>query len=176
MPLACKAAGAIREGVAVRYVSVERRSYGVALDPEAYLQELPALADSLPEGARRFATDPGHYDFSGQRCVKNLKPERLTSGETDGIRWLELYLRHNCWKHEEDLTIRYSGVQSLTIEPAGQGLDVAQLQDVMLDEVLPHEHGCQHEIVCLSGRLVVTGQDLEATWRYADCPEREPSQ
>ncbi|MBQ0894654.1 hypothetical protein KBX37_16370 [Micromonospora sp. U56] len=148
----------------------------MALDPEAYLRQLPSLADSLPEGARRFATDPGHYDFLGQRCVKDLKPARLTSGEADGSRWLELYLRHNCWKHEEDLTIRYSGVQRLTIEPADQGLDVAQLQDVMLDEVLPHEHGCRHEIVCLSGRLIVTSQDLAATWLHADCPEREPSQ
>ncbi|MGC4818703.1 hypothetical protein [Micromonospora sp. DT63] len=148
----------------------------MTLDPNEYLRQLPSLADSLPEGARRFATDPGHYDFFGQRCVKDLKPARLTSGGTGGSAWLELYLRHNCWKHEEDLTIRYSGVQSLAIEPAGQGLDVVQLQDVMLDEVLPHEHGCRHEIDCLSGRLIVTSQDLAATWRHADCPEREPDQ
>jgi hypothetical protein len=89
--------------------------------------------------------DPGHYDFIGQRCVEDLKPARLTSGETGESRWLELHLRLNCWKHEDDLTIRYSGVQSLTIEPAARGLEVAQLQDVMLDEVLPHEHGCRHE-------------------------------
>ncbi|MDG4807767.1 hypothetical protein O7634_13510 [Micromonospora sp. WMMD1120] len=160
----------------MRYVSVERTNHGVALDPEAYLLELPSLAESLPEGAGRFATDPDHYDFFGQRCVKDLKPARLTSGETDGGRWLELYLRHNCWKHEEDLTIRYSGVRSLTIEPDDQGLGVVHLQDVMLDEVLPHEHGCQHEIVCLSGRLIVTSRDLAAAWRYADCAERAPTQ
>ncbi|WP_328850980.1 hypothetical protein OG994_23375 [Micromonospora globbae] len=148
----------------------------MALDAEVYLQQLPSLAHSLPEGARRFATDPGHYDFFGQRCVKDLKPARLTSGETGGSRWLELHLRHNCWKHEDDLTIRYSGVQSLTFEPADRGRDVAQLQDVMLDEVLPHEHGCRHEIVCLAGRLIVTSLDLAAMWLHADCPEREPSQ
>ncbi|MFC7550540.1 hypothetical protein [Plantactinospora sp. GCM10030261] len=159
----------------MRYVSVERTNTGMALDPTAYLRQLPRFAESLPEGARRFATDSSHYDFFGQRCVKDLKPEQLTSGETGGSRWLELHLRHNCWKHEEDLTIRYSGVQSLTIEPADQGMDVAQFHSVMLDEVLPHEHGCQHEIVCLSGTLVVTSQDLAATWSYAGCPEREPS-
>jgi hypothetical protein len=38
-------------GVPVRYVSVERTRVGMALDPEAYLRQLPALADSLPEGA-----------------------------------------------------------------------------------------------------------------------------
>lgn len=166
----------MERGAAVRYVSVERTSDGVALDPEAYLQQLPSLADALPEGARRFATDPDHYDFFGRRCVKDLKPARLTSGEAGGSRWLELHLRHNCWKHEEDLTVRYSGVRCLTFEPADRDRDVAQLQDVMLDEVLPHEHGCRHEIVCLAGRLIVTSQDLAATWLRADCPERKPSQ
>ncbi|MGC5018731.1 hypothetical protein [Micromonospora sp. DT47] len=160
----------------MRYVSVERTRGGIAVDPEAYLRRLPSLADSLPEGARRFATDPDHYNFFGKRCVKDLKPIRLTSGDNRGSRWLELHLRHNCWKHEEDLTIRYNGVQSLTIEPAADGLDVAHLRDVMLDEVLPHELGCRHEIVCLSGSLIVTSQDLSATWLHADCPERQPSQ
>ncbi|WBB67740.1 hypothetical protein [Micromonospora sp. WMMD812] len=158
----------------MKYVSVERTSDGVALDPEAYLRQLPSFADSLPEGARRFATDPGHYDFFGQRCVKDLKPARLTSGDADGSRWVELYLRHSCWKHEEDLTIRYSGVHSVTIEPVEHGQDVARLQDVMLDEVLPDPYGCRHEVVCLAGRLMVTSQDLAATWLHADCPEREP--
>lgn len=158
----------------MRYVRVERTGNGMFLDPDAYLRQLPSFADSLPQGARRFATDPGHYDFFGQRCVKDLKPARLTSGETGGSRWVELNLRHNCWKHEEDLTIRYSGVQSLAIEPADKGMDVNQLQDVMLDELLPHEHGSRHEIVCLFGTLVVTSQDLTATWLHADCPKREP--
>ncbi|MEU8407045.1 hypothetical protein AB0C19_12655 [Micromonospora sp. NPDC048842] len=157
----------------MRYVSLERTRDGILHDPSAYLEQLPSLADSLPDGARRFATEPGHYDFFGQRCVKSLKPTRLTSGETGGSRWLELYLQHNCWKHEEDLTIRYRGVRSLTFEPADRELDVAQLLDVMLDEVLPHEQGCRHEIACLAGRMIVTSEDLTATWEYADCPERE---
>jgi hypothetical protein len=50
-----------------------------------------------------------------------------------------------------------------------------QLGDVILDEVLPHELGCQHEIVCLFGLLIVTSQDLSATWIHADCPERRSS-
>ncbi|GAA4580314.1 hypothetical protein GCM10023176_59620 [Micromonospora coerulea] len=159
----------------MRYVSVERTRDGITLDPAKYLRRLPSLADSLPEGARKFATDADHYDFFSQRCVKDLKPARLMSGQTGGSRWLELHLRHNCWKHEEDLTVRYSGVQSLTIEPADDGLGVAQLQDVILDEVLPDKLGCRHEIVCLAGSLTVTSQDLTATWLPANCPKREPS-
>jgi hypothetical protein len=91
------------------------------LDPDAYLRQLPSFVDSLPEGARRFATDPGHYDFFGQRCIKDLKPARLTSGEAGGSTWVELNLRHNCWKHEEDLTIHYSGVQSPRLIPPTRG-------------------------------------------------------
>ncbi|WP_428962052.1 hypothetical protein [Micromonospora fluostatini] len=136
---------------------------------------MPSVADPLPEGARGFATDPAHYDSFSRRCVKDLTPERLTSGGTGGSRWVEVHLRHNCWKHEEDLTIRYRDVRTLTIEPAGQGLAVAQLGDVLLDEVLPHDHGCRHEIACLAGTLVVTSLDLVATWSPADCREREPS-
>jgi hypothetical protein len=39
---------------------------------------------------------------------------------------------------------------------------------------LPHEHGCTHEIACLSGSLVISCGDLVASWVYADCPERQP--
>jgi len=157
----------------MRYVSVEFTRDGTASDPTAYLEQLPTLASSLPEGARAFATDPEHYNYYGQRCVKDLKPQRLTSGEDNGATWLELRLRHNCWKHEEDLTIRYGGVDSVTMNPAGHDLDVTHLQDVVLDEVLPDVRGCKHEIACLSGSLTVTCEDLVATWVGSDCPERE---
>lgn len=96
----------------MRHVTVEDES-GRFLDPTAYLDLLPSFADSLPPGARAFATDPGHYDFFGKRCVKDLKPDTVLRGETAGEPWLRLVLRHSCWKHEEDLTIRYVGVRDL---------------------------------------------------------------
>jgi len=160
----------------MRYVRVEFTRDGTFSDPNAYLAQLPRLAGSLPAGARAFATDPGHYNYHGQRCVKDLKPQRLTSGEDNGVTWLELRLRHNCWKHEEDLTIRYSNVDSVTMNPADDGLDVTHLREVVLDEVLPDERGCKHEIACLSGSLTVTCEDLVATWFDSDCPEREAPQ
>ncbi len=156
----------------MKYMDIESTDEGMALDPGAYLCRLASFADSLPRGARRFATAPDHYDFVGPRCVKDLRPAQLTSGETAGSRWLELHLRHNCWKHEEDLTIHYSDVQHFSVEPAEHGRDVAALGSVVLDEVLPDDCGCRHEIVCLSGTLTVTSGDLSATWRYAECPER----
>ncbi len=118
------------------------------------------------------ATDPQHYNFDAQRFVKNLKPQRVISGETNGVAWLELQLRHNCWRHEEDLSIRYHGVRNLVLDPPREDMDVTGLREVFLDEILPHEHGCSHEIACLGGSLLVICDDMTAIWVEADCPER----
>jgi hypothetical protein len=93
----------------MRYGTVERTRYGFSVDPWTYLDVLPSLVDALPGGARAFATDPGHYDFHGQRCVKDLKPVRLSLGDGNRPDQLTFELRHNCWKHEEDLTVIYHG-------------------------------------------------------------------
>jgi hypothetical protein len=67
------------------------------IDPRGYLDRLPELAGALPPGARAFATDPAHYDFSGGRCVKDLT------------------LRHQVSDPEEDLFelrfVHYRGKQ-----------------------------------------------------------------
>jgi hypothetical protein len=85
---------------------------------------------------------------------------------------MELYLRHNCWRHEEDLTIRYHHVRAVTVNPPRNDLEVSDLREVFLDEVLPDEDGCAHEIACLGGSLRISCADLEATWVWAECPER----
>lgn len=156
----------------MRYVSVEATGDGYRIDPSTYLDQLPQFAMSLPAGARAFAIDPEHYDFPGQRFIKNLKPDGLTVGQSAGVDWLQLQLRHNCWRHEEDLTIRYHGVREVILNPATEDLDVTGLGEVLLDEVLPHERGCSHEIACTGGSFLVICQDLAATWSYADCTER----
>jgi hypothetical protein len=33
-----------------------------------------------------------------------------------------------------------------------------------LDEILPHEHGCSHEIKMINGLITVVCADLTATW------------
>src|SRR5436853_1784915 len=87
----------------MRYVQIHRGRDGNTLDPSAYLDVLPELAEQLPTGARAFASDPQHYDFFARRCVKNLTPARLTLGDTDGSPWADLVLEHNCCKHDENL-------------------------------------------------------------------------
>ncbi|MFH0517386.1 hypothetical protein ACHBTE_09420 [Streptomyces sp. M41] len=144
------------------------------IDPTAYLARLTTLAGQLPAGARAFATDPGHYDFSGKRCVKDLRPHEVRRIGDDRI---ELHLRHNCWKHDEDLVVRYAGVSRFQVAGVdavgGAGaVDVCDVQacgEVILDEVLAHPQGCSHEIACRQGTLLVVGRDLVAEWVTADC-------
>ncbi|MEU1178856.1 hypothetical protein ABZ464_14625 [Streptomyces sp. NPDC005820] len=153
----------------MRYVDLDGEVGGLTgvIDPRPYLERLPELAEQLPPGARAFATDPAHYTFSGKRCVKDLKPgEARRTGDGD----IEIHFGHNCWKHDEDLVVRYRGVSRFQ---AGI-LDVCALDDlgdVILDEILPHPEGCTHEIACRPGTLMVVCRDLEAEWVAVDCPE-----
>lgn len=153
----------------MKYVELEGRVGDLTgvLDPGPYLERLPVLGGQLPPGARAFAADPDHYDFSGRRCVKDLLPvEARRTGDED----LEIRFGHNCWKHDEDLVVRYRGVSRFQ---AGV-LDVCALDEVgavVLDEILPHPGGCTHELACRPGTLLVVCGDLEAEWVAADCPE-----
>jgi hypothetical protein len=141
------------------------------ISPLPYLERLPEFADALPAGARAFATDALHYDFHGPRCVKDLSLERISFGETDGENSMELAFRHNCWKHEEDLIIRYEGVSDHRLDVAApSGSEPRGV--VILDEILPHPDGCSHEIAFRPGTVLVVCRDLVATWVEADCREK----
>ncbi|MEU0118708.1 hypothetical protein ABZ137_34775 [Streptomyces bobili] len=161
----------------MKYVEMDGRVGDLTgfLDPGPYLERLPVLGGRLPPGARTFATDPDRYDFSGRRCVKDLLPG---AAQRIGREDLEIRFGHNCWKHDEDLVVRYRGVSRLQ---AGV-LDVRALDDlgevvlddlgeVILDELLPDPRGCAHELACRSGSLLVVCRDLEAEWVASDCPE-----
>lgn len=156
----------------MQYIEIHRGRDGTTLDPAGYLAAMAGMAARLPAGALAFATDPQHYDFTARRCVKDLVPAGLTSGGRGRAAWAELRLTHSCWKHEEDLAIRYHGVRSVVTDPHTAATDVADLGDVLLDEVLPGEHGCRHEIAFLAGSLTVACEDLVATWRPARCRQQ----
>lgn len=153
----------------MRYVDLDGRDgdFTGIIDPRPYLAKLPELAEQLPPGARAFATDPGHYAFSGKRCVKDLKPQRV---RRLGDEEIEIRFGHNCWKHDEDLVVRYEGVSRFQVDVLDV-CDVAALGDVILDEVLPHDGGCTHEVACRPGTLVVACRDLAAQWVATDCPD-----
>ncbi|MEU6894714.1 hypothetical protein ABZ934_23450 [Streptomyces sp. NPDC046557] len=141
------------------------------LDPSRYLKNLPSIAADLPPGARAFATDTDHYTFPGRRCVKDLTLDPIRGSGSDGGDELEILFRHNCWKHDDDLVIRYTGVSGYVIDSSGgsQGTDP---WTVILDEILPDQNGCSHEIACWEGTLTVVCSDLRATWVEALCPSK----
>ncbi|GAA0388446.1 hypothetical protein GCM10009530_44420 [Microbispora corallina] len=110
-----------------------------------------------------------HYDYYGPRCVKDLHLERIAFDETGRENSMELAFRHNCWKHEEDLIIRYEGVSDYRLDLAGP-LEVRPSSVVIFDEILPHPNGCSHEIAFRPGTIMVVCRDLTVTWVEADCP------
>ncbi|GEC08154.1 hypothetical protein SSP24_58090 [Streptomyces spinoverrucosus] len=153
----------------MKYVDLDGRGGEMrgVIDPGPYLEQLPAFAGRLPAGARALATDPGHYDFSGRRCMKDLRPHQTRRIGEDAI---EVRFRHNCWKHDEDLVIRYEGVSRFQADVLDV-CDLGELGEVIVDEVLPHADGCSHEIACRPGTLVVVCRDLSAEWVAAECSE-----
>lgn len=135
-------------------------------DPRAYLSALPTFARDLPSGARMWAEDPDHYDFSSLQCVKDL-----WFGSFD---WTagRLILLPNKWKHESMLVVDYEPPLDVLME-LGPAPGTAP-PSVRLDEVLPDTQGCTHELSFAGGRMMVTAADLVATWRQAPSGVRVP--
>ena len=154
----------------VRYIRLDDGQGESFLDPREYVARLPELGPRLPPGAREFATDPRHYDFSGRRCVKDLK---LQAASPHGVDDFELRFKHNCFKHEEDLTITYRGLRGIQMDVDTEA-DIEPFA-LALDEVLPDPAGCRHEIAFWGGTIFVLAQDLIATWTEADCPDKPPA-
>lgn len=81
----------------MKYVRVEPLEdvHGFHLDPDPYLAALPDLLPRLPPGAARFASDPGHYDLTGGRCVKDLELRGATLTDQGEELTLDLALAPN---------------------------------------------------------------------------------
>jgi len=154
----------------MRHVIVEWREdeYTASswLDPQPYLDVLPALSADLPPGARAFALDPAHYAFGDPRCVKNLKLENLTFSDGPGPVLVAVFSPSE-WMHTESLVLEYSGVSALSVHVEDQSEEEYPLglDRVLLDELLPASAGCTHEIRFTCGSLVVSCADLDARWR-----------
>lgn len=148
----------------MRYVIIEQQAHGTYWhDPDPYLAELPRLAPALPPGARAFATHPEHYDFSALRCVKDLRPTALPP-TADAADQFQI---HFTWPASQDhvLTVHYYGITSVQVEADGGGvLELSDFNTVRLDELLPHESGCSHELRLTTGSIRILCQDLNAQW------------
>jgi hypothetical protein len=154
----------------MKFVKVENTGTGFFLDPNPYLEHLEAVAGTLPPGARAYATDADHYDFYSERCVKDLKLVSISVADSAGIVSVDALFEFNEIAPEK-LRIRYTDVVDLRIG-ASPGVEfryppvhgTRRLGDVQLDEVLPHESGCSHEIQMISGSITVVCADLTAEW------------
>lgn len=153
----------------MKFARVERIDGGYFIDPQPYLVALEEFKDQLPEGARLFATNPAHYDFSSTSCIKDLKLSEVSV--RDGTDSISVHIRFSpsAFKHYAGLEVVYANVVKLSINaiaPArlGTGTDAHRLGDLQLDELLPHEDGCSHEIVLTGGSILVVASDLTAEW------------
>ncbi|MDH2389980.1 hypothetical protein QCN29_14495 [Streptomyces sp. HNM0663] len=138
------------------------------LGPARYLSHLPSISGDLPPGAWAFATDTDHYDFRSRRCVKDLTLRAIRGADGEEM---EVEFQHNCWKHDQDLLIRYTGVSDFIVDPVDEGRGT-NLGTVILDEILPHRDGCSHEIACWDGTLTLVCRDLQATWSETICSSK----
>lgn len=143
---------------------------GYSLDADAYLRELPKMRGGLPDGARAFALDEDHYNFFARKCVKDLKVRHMKILDRNDALTVEIELEPNQFKHDRQLVIEYSDVIEFSVNvssgPRKRNVwpDTRRLGDLQLDEILPHEHGCSHEVQLTGGSLWVVAADLNATW------------
>lgn len=155
----------------MRFVKIEQTDTGYLLDPNAYLDWLEESAASLPAGAREFASDPEHYDVHSSRCVKDLKLNRIWLNDSRDHLSMEVVFVPNRFKHDQGLVLRYPNVVvfsiNVTSTPRGKNVwpDTRRLGDFQLDEILPHEKGCSHEIQMTGGSIRIVSSDLHAGWR-----------
>ncbi|GAA1848224.1 hypothetical protein [Myceligenerans crystallogenes] len=147
----------------MKYVELRSEDGGIMFDARRYLEALPSFEKLLPGGARRFATDPDHYDFYNTRCVKDLALERQLF-DVDSEKF-SLEFAPNVHKHDEGLTVTYVDIRSIEfrMEPAAES--VPWRFNVLLDEILPEGGGIRHEFELGGGTLVIEAADLEARWR-----------
>ncbi len=155
----------------VRIESDQGTWQATTLDPEPYLKALGDLLPRLPAGARAFAADVDHYDFTASRCVKDLTLGAMTLREAgEGRMAAVIEFGPNRFKHSEPLTILYDDVREFAVEveewhsTARVWPESRRLGSVQLDEIVPNGQGCRHEIRMTGGVIVIDCADLRATW------------
>ncbi|THV26496.1 hypothetical protein [Glycomyces paridis] len=146
----------------MQHIDIQSHDHGFSLDPTRYLDWLERWGDQLPRGAAAFATDPGHYAF-GDRCLKSLVLDSVRLDPLDdGGTGARLAFRAFAGPREPVLVIRYSGVTDFSVR---RDPDTRANLEVLLDELLPAESGCTHEIRLTIGSVLISCSDLDAEWR-----------
>jgi len=150
----------------MKYIKVEWNTEwrGFWTDPNEYLARLAEIEQALPAGAREFVSQPGHYDFGSSKCVKDLSFNSASFAVDQGA-CVEVQFDPNEWKHESGLVINYTRVSRVSIVAAEVHGLPGGMGEVLLDEILPIEGGCLHEIALTGGTIAIWCADLNAQWR-----------
>lgn len=152
----------------MEFIDIQHTGHGFFLDPTRYLDWLERCGDRLPPGAAALASDPGHYRF-GDRCLKSLVLDSASLEPGEGGTGARLVFRAFAGDGEPVLVIRYIGITefSMTLDPeteANSGRALPGYLEVLLDEILPADSGCSHEIRLTAGAILISCVDLEAEW------------
>ncbi len=156
----------------MRYVTVQSSNGGTMTDIRPYLEWLGAHADELPPGARAFALDPEHYDFSHTWCPRSASFDTMSVQFTDD--GVEVILVLAAWGGAPpEFVLRYRGVSHVESDGDHGGYPRSGL---LVDELLPHPDGVIHELEFTGGTITVVARDLTAGWRGEAGPEspRDP--
>ncbi|MEU4670380.1 hypothetical protein AB0F91_20900 [Amycolatopsis sp. NPDC023774] len=90
--------------------------------------------------------------------MKDLTISAIVAGP-EANESLKIRFEPNRWKHESGLTIEYENVTGLSFSTESTR-DL--LGAVLLDEILPTDTGCSHEIALRHGSVTVECRDLTA--------------
>ncbi|MFI2363008.1 hypothetical protein [Promicromonospora sp. NPDC019610] len=156
----------------MRYVTMESSDGGTTTDIRPYLEWLSKLADELPPGARSFALDPEHYDFSHGWSPRSASFDRMSTRSTDD--GVEVTLVLAAWGGAPpEFVVRYHGVSHVEMDGVHGGRPRSGL---LVDELLPHADGVSHELEFTDRTITVVARDLTAGWRGKAGPEspRDP--
>lgn len=150
----------------MQLIDIQNTDHGFSLDPRRYLEWLERCGDQLPRGAAAFVSDPGHYAF-GDRCLKSLVLDSVSLGPSDGGSCAQLVFRAFAGDGKPVLVIRYLGITefSVKLDPEAQSN-----LEVLLDEILPADSGCSHEIRLTVGSILISCRDLDAEWHVGLLP------
>jgi hypothetical protein len=150
----------------MEYIKIDwnDRHRGYDLNPNAYLDLLADHTLQLPPGASAFARDPAHYDFTSGRCVKDLILDGISMPLDNERASAEIRFLPNPFKHAEGLRLTYHGVWEFSMERHGLLPESAGRDSLLLDELLPQEEGCRHELQTRELSIVIACTDVTAQW------------
>jgi hypothetical protein len=152
----------------MQHVKLGETADGYSLDVRPYLGWLAGHAAALPPGARAYALDPEHYDFTARWCPRGAVWESATLRPDERGTSATVVLR-GTGDPSPRFVLTYQGVSSFTTSADEAGTSPDEL---LVDELVPVPQGVRHELCLRGGTLVVVARDMVAGWRSGRADDR----